>query len=566
MWSAKQLKQSRSAKVVLSYTGFSKHQNVELKTVVEDDAALTQSLLERSIERHELASEHRLRQPSKQPMNSALQAAHRAKEAIAAIKMQVKGNTFTVQMALSIFPQNGTAPKKVQILPLLRKYNGSEPTADMFEYAKVELKAVFLRSPPSQQFRSSELNFNQPTFGVGANKVHQLEYNTGSQTETIESFFNTLKSGGHLSDADIKSKTIPLRVFVYHIIPDSDEEDDIVLGPYKTSMRQSAAPLTAQKQGLSAKQKASKSLSSSVPQYTSTFRPRKILAAGGLVDVEIPYDRYKFTTTTFMTDAEGNVDEHIGIEEQTIKIASDWQSHIDGGVPMGGYLAKGLMKFAFLGRFDNRQYAIFQCKPITVTASQNLIDLTAELRLMALGQYFADSFKRRAYTLGIDVLSLRWNFSGAFLGSVISELPPPPEGDKKDTRSLIFKEFLAAPLLSTRGLYTERKFSGCNEAGDNSDHVGCIVDAYAHHVLIDSGGTLLMTDLQGTFQNTGFWDEGIIAMKKWQSEHKCKALCRKLGLDTCVVEIKEVIASSEENHCGPLRHGFPSPSPKVESP
>lgn len=46
-------------------------------------------------------------------MNSALQAAHKAKEALATMKMQVKGNTFTVQMALSIFPRNETAPKKV---------------------------------------------------------------------------------------------------------------------------------------------------------------------------------------------------------------------------------------------------------------------------------------------------------------------------------------------------------------------------------------------------------------------------------------------------------------------
>ncbi|KAG6884247.1 hypothetical protein C0992_006668, partial [Termitomyces sp. T32_za158] len=518
--------------------------NLKRMPDIENDAALTKTLLEHSIEHHESASQHRLNQCSTRPMNSALQAAHRAKDAIAAIKTQVKGNTFTVQMALSIFPQNGTAPKKVQILPLLKKYNGAESTTAMFEYAKVELKAAFLRSPPSHQFGSSQLNFKQPAFGVGANKVHQLEYRTGSEAETIEAFFNSLKSGGHLSDVDIKSKTIPLRVFVYHIIPDTDDElDDVVLETYKTSTRQSVARSTMCKQGPSAKQKASKSLSSSTPQYTSAFRPRKILASGGLADVEIQYDRYKFTSTTFTTDKVGNVNEHISIEEKTIKIASDWQSHSEGGQPKGGYLAKGLMKFAFLGRFDNKQYAIFQCKPIAMTESQNLIDLTAELRLMALGQCFANSFKRRADVHGVDISSpLRWNISGAFLGSVTSELPPPPQDDEMDTRSLVFKEFLAAPLLSTKGLYTERKFSGCNEAGDNGDLAGRVVDAYAHHVLVDSGGTLLMTDLQGIIgpdneiilydpqahssqKNTGFWDKGAAAMRKWQSEHKCKALC-----------------------------------------
>lgn len=88
-------------------------------------------------------------------------------------------------------------------------------------------------------------------------------------------------------------------------------------------------------------------LSSSVPQYMSTFRPRKVLAASKSTDTEIQYDRYKFTSTTFTTDAEGNVNEHIGIEEKTIKIARDWQSHSQGDQPKGGYLAKGLMKFAF---------------------------------------------------------------------------------------------------------------------------------------------------------------------------------------------------------------------------
>lgn len=84
-----------------------------------DDTTLTRNLLERSVEHHESASQHRLNQPSSRPMNPALQAAHKAKEAIAAVKMQAKGNIFTVEMALSIFPSNGTAPKKVKLIILI---------------------------------------------------------------------------------------------------------------------------------------------------------------------------------------------------------------------------------------------------------------------------------------------------------------------------------------------------------------------------------------------------------------------------------------------------------------
>ena len=48
------------------------------------------------------------------------------------------------------------------------------------------------------------------------------------------------------------------------------------------------------------------------------------------------------------------------------------------------------------GRFEGKNYALFQCKPVRVSDSQNLVDLTAEIKLLATGQYFADSFIERA--------------------------------------------------------------------------------------------------------------------------------------------------------------------------
>jgi hypothetical protein len=66
-----------------------------------------------------------------------------------------------------------------------------------------------------------------------------------------------------------------------------------------------------------------------------------------------------------------------------------------------------------------------------------------------------------------------------------------------EVSSLVFKTFLAAPLLDMSNLYTERKFSGSTTAGHSIDVVGSAIDAYAHHVLVDSNGALLLTDLQG---------------------------------------------------------------------
>ena len=85
------------------------------------------------------------------------------------------------------------------------------------------------------------------------------------------------------------------------------------------------------------------------------------------------------------------------------------------------------------------------------------------------------------------------------MGSVdAADVSPPPFEGNKDDQTLIFKTFLAVPLLSTSGLYTERKFSGSDEAGDSVDETGRAIDAFAHHVLVDSHGSFLLADLQGS--------------------------------------------------------------------
>jgi hypothetical protein len=38
-----------------------------------------------------------------------------------------------------------------------------------------------------------------------------------------------------------------------------------------------------------------------------------------------------------------------------------------------------------------------------VTDSQNMIDLTAEIRLLAIGQYFAESFAQRAKAESVTI-------------------------------------------------------------------------------------------------------------------------------------------------------------------
>ena len=90
---------------------------------------------------------------------------------------------------------------------------------------------------------------------------------------------------------------------------------------------------------------------------------------------------------------------------------------------------------------------------------------------------------------------IRWNFKGAFIGSVF-ELEPEPKKGEDDERSLVFMDFLAAPLLEINELQ-ERKFSGNEDIAHNKDPLGRMIDAYVHHTLVDSFGDILLVDVQG---------------------------------------------------------------------
>ena len=95
-------------------------------------------------------------------------------------------------------------------------------------------------------------------------------------------------------------------------------------------------------------------------------------------------------------------------------------------------------------------------------------------------------------------LEIRWNFAGAFIGCAAGVTPAPDSGTT-DNRSLLFDYFLAAPPLDINNETTERKFSGNEDVGNNTDPLGCVIDAYVHHALIDSLGDMLFADVQGMY-------------------------------------------------------------------
>jgi myosin-heavy-chain kinase len=139
-----------------------------------------------------------------------------------------------------------------------------------------------------------------------------------------------------------------------------------------------------------------------------------------------------------------------------------------------------------------------------LTEVENADDLEKELKILSMGQYFLDTFKKRALSWGYNSLpKMDFNSSGAFVGTLTKAVDPPVAG-KMDNRSLIYSTFLAAPLLPFgKPGYTEDKWSGTNQPGSNETPIGRILGAFAHHSVVDSNKTCVLVDLQGLVSPEG---------------------------------------------------------------
>ena len=96
------------------------------------------------------------------------------------------------------------------------------------------------------------------------------------------------------------------------------------------------------------------------------------------------------------------------------------------------------------------------------------------------------------YIYHIDQV-LRFNAANAFIGTVTTDVGAPTN----DNQTLLYQTFLAAPYIPCGDGYTEEKWSGTHEAGNNDTPLGQVMDAFAHHSLIDSNYTAVIVDLQG---------------------------------------------------------------------
>ncbi|KAF5325454.1 hypothetical protein D9619_009979 [Psilocybe cf. subviscida] len=509
-----------------------------------------QELLMRSRASLKDASQLRLHQPVR-TLNPGLTAAAAKKETLAALRKTTRADAITVETSLFYFPPGpGSSAKKDQ-----KRWPLATSTADVLKLSKETVENNYVNSPPLLRGDACVLNFEDVSFGVarGASSVYHFQPTTEQFRGSIEDTFNTLKTEGKLSDADIKNRNISLRLYAYVVAHDSDldtEERGSLSSVRRTSARPSLAAGT--------KRKAANSIS--IPgrsrEYKSAFRPPRLPSSSPEPEViqteEDAYATFDFNMTTMSTDMGGTVVKTTSNDSRTIKIARGWQNDI-GTEPKNGYIAKGFMKFAFLGQFEGEKYAIFQLKPDLANETQNRDDLLSELSLLTQGQYFANSFAERAKVHSVKLnAALRFNTNGAFVGQVNGKDLSDWEAQHGMDAPLKFTTFLAAPYLPARdsSLYEERKFSGTEETGFNSDIVGMVLDAFAHHVVDDSSGYHHLCDLQGIVSKSGqpktvilfdpqgnslsgkvyFGDRGKEAILKFLQEHKCQSLCEKLGL------------------------------------
>ncbi|PPR07997.1 hypothetical protein CVT24_002688 [Panaeolus cyanescens] len=297
--------------------------------------------------------------------------------------------------------------------------------------------------------------------------------------------------------------------------------------------------------------------------YRSAFQPREIV---------IQYESFNFVLRHFSTSPNGSVIEETPILPHTIDIARDWQLYKGLKTPVGGYISSGLSKHAFRGRYQDRDVAVFTNKANS-TAAENLEDLVAEARVIALAQYFLDSFYQRAKAEGVNIKdNIRWNL--ALVGTVdpVDDHLRDPSWSA-DTRPLIFPHFLVAPFLSD--FSRERRFCGNDCTTDNQDVLGRTIDAYIHHTLVDSEGEFLLADVQGVVledgsvclydpqghssniraeDRLGYFDKGPEQLKLFYSQHKCNSVCRSLGLHY-----------KDQKIGPPVAHLAPSPPPSTTS-
>jgi len=94
---------------------------------------------------------------------------------------------------------------------------------------------------------------------------------------------------------------------------------------------------------------------------------------------------------------------------------------------------------------------------------------------------------------------MHYNAKGAFIGDVLVDVDADaPLYGNPNTRSMLYNSFLATPLLDITGRFevrlTDHEGEPCSGHDEDIDH---IISAFTHSVIVNSNGTMIVTDVQG---------------------------------------------------------------------
>ncbi|KAG2132066.1 kinase-like domain-containing protein [Suillus clintonianus] len=537
--------------------------------------SVAQTILHRqNVHSHE-ASQHRLNQ--QRPQNPSSLNASDVKRKVSALKANARAAKIDIDFTIQQYLYGSSKPSKLAIPSSRVTFPTSELATSAFEQLASKARGLYNSTPPLLGLSdvALDLMFDWHTIKfctvLNNTTVNMIEEQKYLVSATMESLYGNLKQDRMLSEKDANAKTpkITLRLFLY--VPETDEDNDIqeVQQNRRVSTRKSTAPSSRQKRKRSPS--ASPERLRPAKRYQSSYRSR-CSATAPTVDAPAPleFECFKMKRVTCSVNDFGEPKMVYSEEEEEIMVAKGWQAHVKAGKPYQGYLGQGLMKFVFRGRYNNTDYAVLQCKRIRSRDVDNEEDLMGELEILHLSQYFLDSFYKRGDEENVRNLpKMKWNITGAFIGKLTQKLADAPNEGEEDSRSLVFSCFMVLPLLPTGSLCNEIKFSGNAEVGINNDSLGSAVDAYAHHVAVDSMYEMIISDIQGIVTpdrsivffdpqshtangDSGYWDHGKPAIAEFLESHKCNKFCKALGLDTEVPPL----SLSNTNRKGPLRIGF----------
>ncbi|KIJ39662.1 hypothetical protein M422DRAFT_257492 [Sphaerobolus stellatus SS14] len=163
-------------------------------------------------------------------------------------------------------------------------------------------------------------------------------------------------------------------------------------------------------------------------------------------------------------------------------VNSGWAVYKDAmsdGSSASGYLGKGLNKYTFKGYTCHGDFAVFQ----------SILDPTI----------FLSVFHKWAAHYGITLPKICFNAKGAFLGIIKDwDVPNSPTSGVPDTHSMLYKTFLATPLLHLPPVPQKLHFTDKDRLGDDKTELSqalnkgefVLYDPQAHTYVI----FLLMVD------------------------------------------------------------------------